>query len=216
MRARPGVSRSEPCSSESGCGAYTVRVFNRHRSRDRDQDLPRHDEVVAELHATKAALEPQFEELEVVAFRPSMRASVVRVSLALVAVGAALLVPYIFGTTLGQQQLESRGVLGLLATWLMMVALVTIGALLGIAVARSISNPTRRVRRTQTLRLALGEAGFAAAGATFAAVIVMSIDFMQMVSVLGIVFVMAFLFSWAMLFPLYRSSWDTAAGSSAA
>lgn len=189
-----------------------MRVFNRRQPNDRDDRLPSHDEVVAQLRGQEETGPPEHQELEVISFRPTMRVSAVRVSIALLAVGLALLVPYMFGTALGRQQLDERGFAGLLATWLLMIVLVTIGALLGIVISRSISNPTRRVRRTHTLRLASGEAAFAAAGATFAAVIVMSIDFMPMVSVLGIVFVMAFLFSWAMLFPIYRQGWDAAAG----
>lgn len=192
--------------------AYTVPVPKRRPDRERDSKLPTRDDVAAELEATPDQGRPEHPELEVVSFRPAMRDSAVRVAPTLLIVGMVLCVPFAIGTPMGQQLADERGVLGLGATWFAMVVIIIVGALLAIATSRGIANPVRRATRTDTLKLALGDSAFAAAGATLASVIIMSINFIDMVSIIGIVFAMTFLFSWAMLFPLYRQSWDDAYG----
>ncbi|GGA56055.1 hypothetical protein GCM10011490_02380 [Pseudoclavibacter endophyticus] len=188
----------------------------RGRRSDDDQSperLPSRDDVADELADARPDDTPVDaadldEHLELVAFRPAMLPTVKRVAPALLIVGMLLCIPFATATPQGRELVVERGVLGLAFTWLGMIAIIVLAALVAISLSRAISNPARRSRRTDTIKLAFGESAFAASGATLAGVVIMSIDFLDMVTVIAIVFTMTFLFTWASVFPLYRASWD--------
>ncbi|MGO2112797.1 MAG: hypothetical protein ACTH31_14425 [Pseudoclavibacter sp.] len=186
--------------------------------RTRDDRLPSHDDVSDDLAGATSDTTPVNEtdldrHLELVAFRPPLGATVLRVAPALLIVGMLLCIPFSIGTDAGRAITIERGVLGLAGTWLGMIAIIVLAAILGISISRSVSNELRRSRRVDTFRIAIGESAFAAAAATMAGAIIVTIDMLDAVAVIGVVFVMTFLFTWAMLFPLYRKAWDDAAGS---
>lgn len=149
-------------------------------------------------------------ELEALAFLPPLSQAVRRVVPALLAVGLVLFIPFGWFTEQGRQQVQERGVGPVLLGWAGMLVLLVLGALLGLAIARALGTSTRRFRRVEVLRLAVGESVVAAAGTTFVAVLVAG-GSSDLLRVLAIAFVLTFLFSWAMLLPLYRQAWDAAA-----
>ena len=191
-----------------------MRVFTRRQPSDRDDELPSRERVAEELDgdADLASGDHADDErqLELLAFRPSLRRSAAVVAAALFGVGLVLFVPFVVATPFGRAALEARGFLALAGSWIVMVLIIVAGGLIALTGVRALSSVLRRARRTDVLKLALGEAAVTAAGATFAAALV-SGALNDLIRVLAITFVLTFLFTWAMLFPLYRRAWDEAA-----
>lgn len=148
-------------------------------------------------------------QLELVTFRPSLAMTAAYVGPVLIVAGLLVYIPFLRASPEAQAYAETRG-LELFGSWAVMVLLIVGAALIAMAIMRAFSSVTRRASRFDTLKLALADATFAAMGATGAAALVAGfVD--DMMRVLAVTFVLTFVFTWAMSFPLHRRAWDAAA-----
>ena len=166
--------------------------------------------MVERLDGTSADAEPRddAERIEAIAFRPSTTRTLAYVAPVLVVVGLAIFPLVAFGTPIGRRLLEERGA-GFFGGWAVMILIIVGSAMLALAILRAISSGTRRLRRVDTLRLAVADAASAAAGAVGGTVLT-SASLDDVMRVLAFAFVLTFLFTWAMVLPLTRRSWDQA------
>lgn len=190
-----------------------MRVLNRRRRNDRDDELPSRDDVAGQLASDDRAADAggdDVERLELTAFRPPFAHVVVGVVPMLVVVGLVLFLPY-WWTPEGRAQVVERGWLPVVLGWIGMVLIIVLGALLGLGLARIFANGVQRFRRVDVFRLALWHAVVGGAGATLASIFVAG-SVADLLRVITIVFFMTVIFTWAALFPRYRRAWDASAG----